>query len=167
MAGMSRVALAAACAMALAACGSDDAEPGAGAAPAPQATADAAPAAVPDTTFTIPLQVVAGDGGSGSVQVETEGTRTIFTVLLRAPGTGVHEGRLSEGRCDARGGAIERLEPVVTDPTGAGEAHTVVELSPGALLNGQHIVVYEGGQPQFTTMCAELPGWGADAQDRQ
>jgi hypothetical protein len=138
----------------LAGCGGErDVEPQAEA----PATAPAEPErAAPDTAITVPFSPVDGATASGNVRVEADGGRTMLTVALRGSRAGVYHGLLHEGRCAARGGSLDHMEPVVADATGAGEALSAIDLPITMLLDGRHIIVYN--DPDGTPVaCADLP----------
>jgi hypothetical protein len=116
-----------------------------------------APAAVLDSAITVAMEPLDGSGYAGTVHVEADGERTLLTVVLRGATDGIHQGNLRVGRCAQPGDSLERMQPVVTDATGAGEALTVVDRPAGTLLDGNHVVTFRAADGSAAVACGELP----------
>jgi hypothetical protein len=116
----------------------------------------AAPAAL-DSAVTVALQPLDGAGYSGTLRVEADGERTLLTATLRGAADGIHPGHLQAGRCPQPGPSLERMQPVVTDGAGVGEALTVVDRPAGTLLDGNHVVTFRAADGSAVIVCGELP----------
>jgi hypothetical protein len=119
----------------------------------------AAVSAAADTAVTVELSPLTDAGVSGHARVEADGARTLITVALSGAGAGVHHGYLHAGSCAARGGTIQRLEPIVLSEPGGAESLTAVDVRMGELLDGAHAIVYHepGITPGAAVACADLP----------
>jgi hypothetical protein len=125
-------------------------------------TVEAAPAtpaatAAPDSVITVTLGPLDGAGYSGTLHVEADGERTLLTATLRGAADGIHQGHLQAGRCAQPGASLERMQPVVTDGAGVGEALTVVDRPAGTLLDGNHVVTFRAADGSAVIVCGELP----------
>jgi hypothetical protein len=121
------------------------------------APATPAPTAVLDSAITVAMEPLDGSGYTGTVHVEADGERTLLTVVLRGAADGIHPGHLRVGRCAQPGDSMERMQPVVTDDTGVGEALTVVDRPAATLLDGNHIVTFRAADGSAAVACGELP----------
>jgi hypothetical protein len=133
-----------------------------GDAPAVGAATGEAEAAFDPTPLSLDMEPVDDSGVRGTARVEPDGDVVRITVALRSSRAGVHRGYVYGGRCDShdrRTPALERLEPIVGDAAGAGEALSTVELPARELLDGRHIIVYHapGGSPGVPVACAQIP----------
>jgi hypothetical protein len=118
----------------------------------------AAPAAAAlDSAITVALEPLGGAGYSGTLRVEADGERTLLTATLRGAADGIHQGHLQAGRCPQPGASLERMQPVVTDAAGVGEALTVVDRPAGTLLDGNHVVTFRAADGSAAIVCGELP----------
>jgi hypothetical protein len=125
-------------------------------------TVEAAPVTEPasaalDSVIAVTLEPLGGAGYSGTLHIEADGERTLLTATLRGAADGIHQGHLLAGRCPQPGASLERMQPVVTDGAGFGEALTVVDRPAGTLLDGNHVVTFRAADGSAVIVCGELP----------